>query len=75
MQRFLFVVLAVVLAGCAAAPADRRADARDPAGKAPPAEYRSAFEDYRSFADQELANWRKANDQVGAAGARHGGHK
>ena len=31
-------------------------------------EYRSAFADYKPFADQELANWRRANDEVGAAG-------
>jgi hypothetical protein len=74
MHRFLLAVPAVVLAGAAAAQTDGRANPLDPAAKVPPTEYRSAFEGYRPFAEQDLANWRKANEEVGAAGG-HAGHK
>jgi hypothetical protein len=67
-------MLAVSFASAAAAQ-ERRPDPRDPKAEAPAAEYRSALERYRPFApDQELASWRKANDEVGAAGG-HAGHK
>lgn len=62
----------MVLAGAAAAQESGRADPRDPGARAPSAEYRSAFEGYRSFAEQELVSWRKANDEVAAAGGRAG---
>ena len=68
------VVLAVVLAGCAAAQADLRPNPQDPQAKAAAVEYRSAFEGYRAFAEQELADWRRANEEVGAAGG-HAGHR
>lgn len=74
MHRLLLAVPAVVLAGAAAAQTDGRANPLDPAAKVPPTEYRSAFEGYRSFAEQELASWRRANDEVRAAGG-HAGHK
>jgi hypothetical protein len=74
MQRVLFVVPALVLAGAAAAQAGGRANPLDPAAKVPPAEYRSAFEGYGRFADQGLASWRRANNEVRAAGG-HAGHK
>jgi hypothetical protein len=46
----------------------------DPQAEAAAPEYRSAFEDYRAFKDEELRDWRGANDDVGATGG-HGGHK
>lgn len=46
----------------------------DPKAKAPAIEYRSAFEGYRRFADEEPRDWRKSNEEVGAAGG-HGGHR
>jgi hypothetical protein len=64
----------MVLAGAAAAQTDGRANPLDAAAKAPPVEYRSAFEGYRRFAEQELASWRRANEEVGAAGG-HAGHR
>ena len=75
MQNILLVLPALALAGCAAAQADLRPNSRDEQSKVPPVEYRSAFEGYRAFADQDLADWRKANDEVGAAATEHRGHK
>jgi hypothetical protein len=65
---------ALAVAGLAAAQGDGRPDPRDPRAKAPPVEYRSAFEGYRPFADAELRDWRRSNEEVGAAGG-HAGHQ
>lgn len=74
-MRILFIAVpALLFAGCAATQEGDRANPLDAAAKAPPVEYRSALEGYRGFADQELANWRRANDEVGKAGG-HAGHK
>ena len=88
MQK-LWVVPALLFAGCAAAQGDGRANPLDPGVKAAAVQYRSAFEGYQPFADRELSDWRKANAAVGAAGQKtpkpapagvgahkgHGGHK
>jgi uncharacterized lipoprotein YmbA len=74
-MRIIFLeVLALLLAGCAAGQADVRLGSLDAQAKVPAVEYRSAFESYRAFKDEELQDWRGANDEVGAAGG-HGGHK
>lgn len=74
MHKSSFFLLAVCAAGTAAAEGARR-DPRDPEAVVPRVEYRSPLEGYRRFAaDQDLASWRKANDEVGAAGG-HAGHK
>jgi hypothetical protein len=73
MRKLVFVVPALFVAGAAAAK-DGRPSALDPRAKAPRLEFRSAFEGYRPFAEQELADWRKANEEVAAAGG-HGGHR
>ena len=73
MQTILLVVPALLLAGCAAAPNERRPDVLDAGAKVPPVEFRSAFQDYQPFADPELRDWRRANEEVGAAGG-HAGH-
>lgn len=74
-MRILFLALpALLLAGCAATQGSSRANPPDAAAKAPAVEYRSALEGYRRFADQDVGNWRRANDEVGAAGG-HAGHK
>ena len=73
-MRTAFLLLSLgVVAGCGA-PAPARPDAENPRAAVSAVEYRSAFEGYRPFADPELADWRQANEGVGAAGA-HGGHK
>ena len=74
MQKILVVVLGLWLAGCAATPQERGPDPTESGAKVPPVEFRTAFEGYRPFAEQEMQDWRKANEEVGAAGG-HGGHK
>ena len=81
----LFVVPALLFAGVAAAQGDGRPNPLDPAAKAPAVRYRSAFEGYKPFAEQELSDWRRANAEVqkaskpaaGKPGAHpgHGAHK
>jgi hypothetical protein len=71
MQPILVVVPAWLIAGLALAHEERRSPL-DPHAKVPPLEYRSAFEGYRRFAEQELADWRRSNEEVGAAGAHAG---
>jgi len=74
-MRTIYAVLpALLFAGMAVAQVDGRSDPRDPKIKVPPVEFRSAFEGYRPYADQDLRDWRKSNDEVGAAGG-HAGHR
>ena len=74
MRIIFFAVPALLLAGAAVAQSDGRANPLDPHAKVPPVEFRSAFETYRPFADQERRDWRQANEEVGAAGG-HAGHR
>ena len=74
-MRIIFVgVPALLLAGCTGGQADMRVGPLDPQAEAAAVEFRSAFEGYRAFKDEELRDWRGANDEVGATGG-HGGHK
>jgi hypothetical protein len=66
-------VLAVA-AGALHAQGERGPNPTDPQAKVPPVEFRSAFEGYRPFADRDMRDWRKANEEVGAAGG-HAGHR
>ena len=72
MHRTVLFALAALHAGVAVAQVARQ-DPNDPKVKVPPAEYRAVFDDYRPFAEQEPGDWRKANEEVGAAGG-HAGH-
>jgi hypothetical protein len=73
-MRILFVAApALLFAGIAVAQGDGRPNPGDPKSRVPPVEFRSAFEGYRPFADQEPGDWRKANEQAGAGGG-HAGH-
>jgi len=65
------LVVAFLAAGCATQE-ERRPSAVEHTASVRPVEFRSAFEGYRSFADQELQDWRKANEEVGAAGGHAG---
>lgn len=65
---------ALLFAGLAIAQSDGRSDPRDPKAKVPPVEFRSALEGYRPYADSDLRDWRKSNEEVGAA-AGHAGHR
>lgn len=72
-MRIIFVVVSALLfAGMAVAQGDGRPDPRDARVKVPPVEYRSAFEGYRPYAEPELRDWRKSNEEVGAAGGHAG---
>ena len=74
MRTIYVVVPALLFAGMAIAQGEGRPDPRHPKAKVPPAEFRSAFEGYRPYADEELRDWRKSNEEVGAAGG-HAGHR
>ena len=72
MRSIFLAVPALLFAGAAAAQQDGRPDPGDQRGKAPPVEYRSVLEGYRSYAEPELRDWRKSNEEVGAAGGHAG---
>ena len=74
MRIILVAVPALLLAGAAVAQSDSRGNPMDPQAKVPPVQFRSVFEGYRPFADQERRDWRQANEEVGAAGG-HAGHR
>jgi hypothetical protein len=74
MRTIVLALPALLLAGTAVAQSEDRQNAIDPQAKVPPVEFQSAFKGYRPFADEELGDWRKANEEVGAAGG-HGGHR
>jgi hypothetical protein len=74
MRSTFVAVPAILLAGIAAAQGGGRPDALDPKAKVPPVEFRSALEGYRPFAEEDLRDWRRANEEVGAAGG-HAGHR
>jgi hypothetical protein len=66
-MRIPFLVLpALLLAGAASAQSASRTNPANPQASVPPVEYRSAFEGYRPFAEEDLRDWRKSNDEVGA---------
>lgn len=74
MGKLVLFLPALVMAGAVAAQGADRPNPNDPKAKVPAVEYRSAFEGYRRFADQDPVDWRKANEEVGAAGG-HAGHR
>ena len=67
MEKLFIAVSAILFASFAAAQGDGRANPLDPGAKSPAVQYRSAFEGYKPFAERDLSDWRKANDEVGAA--------
>jgi len=74
MRIHLVLVPALLCAGAAVAQNKGPADPRDARTKVPPVEFRSVFEGYQPYADPELRDWRKSNEEVGAAGG-HAGHR
>lgn len=74
MRIIVFAVPALLFAGAAVAQDAGRTNPLDPQAKVPPVEFRSAFESYRPFIEQERRSWREANEEVGAAGG-HAGHR
>ena len=73
MHRSIFIALAALAAGIAAAEETRRPDPADPRAKVPAVEYRSAFAGYRPFAEEKVAPWKESNEAV-KDGDEHGGH-
>lgn len=73
MQIVAWVVPALLLVGCAGWKESPPGPA-NPQEKAPAVEYRSAFDGYQPFGESEPVDWRRANEQVGAAGG-HAGHE
>lgn len=69
-KRMMLGALAMVVAGAAAAQKAPQPSPADPKARAQPAEYRSAFTDYRRYNEPDIADWRSVNDEV----ARVGGH-
>jgi hypothetical protein len=67
MRTIFVAVPALLFAGMAVAQGNGRPDPRDHGAKVPPVEFRSAFEGYRPYAEADLRDWRKSNDEVGAA--------
>jgi hypothetical protein len=74
MRTIYGAVPALLFAGLAVAQSAGQSDPRDPKAKVPPVEFRSAFEGYRPYAEPDLRDWRKSNEEVGAAGG-HAGHR
>ena len=80
MRRILGVLLAFALGACASKPPEARSDPEQEQVNVVQAGYRSAFDGYRAFAEQDLADWRSANEQVGkpespGGAAEHGGQR
>lgn len=73
-MRIVLLLAAASIAAAAGAQGDARRNPLDPRVAVPAVEYRSVLEGYQPFAEPELANWRKSNDEVGSAGG-HAGHK
>jgi len=74
MRTIYVAVPALLFAGLAVAQGAKPSDPRDPVAKVPPVEFRSALDGYRPYAEPELRDWRKSNEEVGAAGG-HAGHR
>ena len=70
MKRTLFLVIACL--GQAVPGLAAEAQPADPAAPVPAAPYRSAFEGYRPFKEEQIVDWRTLNAEVGAAGGHIG---
>jgi hypothetical protein len=57
----LAAAVVLLVAGSATA---QESSVFDPKAKSPGVVFRSAFEDYRPFAEQQPADWRNANEEV-----------
>ena len=70
MKRAIVLLLMACAGGAAFAQSEAKVPAAQPDVPVPAVKYRSAFEDYRPYREQEIATWREVNDEV----ARIGGH-
>ena len=64
MKKLLLFALATAVANAAVAQNAARPDPNDASAAVPAFTYRSAFEGYRPFVEQDVADWRKANEEV-----------
>jgi hypothetical protein len=71
-RRIAFALAA--LAASAAAAQGGPSDPSSPQAKAAPLEYRSAFEGYRRFTDEQPAAWRESNESVKGDAGAHSAH-
>lgn len=74
MRIIVVAIPALLFAGMTVAQGDGRPDPRNPQVRVPPVEFHSAFEGYRPYAEPDLRDWRKSNEEVGAVGG-HAGHR
>lgn len=81
MKNTLLYGLAALAAGCAAAQDKAPPNPADPGTAVQATTYTSAFEGYAGFSEQDPADWRQLNEEVGRAGGHagifgggHGGH-
>lgn len=72
MKHSLVVLLGIWLGQVAGAAFAAEAKPNDPAASALSLTYRSAFEGYRPFREEPIANWRALNAEVGAVGGHVG---
>ena len=73
MYKLIFVAVVLYGAGLAySQTTDGRADPADPKAGVPPSHYRSAFADYETYRDPQVANWRDVNEAVRSAGGHVG---
>ena len=71
MKRTMLFALSALAGGVAFAEGEsQRKDPAKPEVPVPPVTYRSAFEDYRPYREEEVLSWRAVNEEV----ARVGGH-
>jgi len=73
MLKTRYFMLALCVAGSAAAQTPARSDPADPKSAASARPYESAFRDYRPYVDPDTSRWREVNDQVGTLKG-HTGH-
>jgi hypothetical protein len=71
MKNLMICGLAALAAGCSA-PGKPVAGAMEPDAPTPVAGYRSAFENYAGFRDEEPGDWRRLNEEVGRVGGHRG---
>jgi len=73
MKSVMLLLLSALAVGAAFAQSEGKKDPMKPDASVPAVTYRSAFEDYRPYRDQEVAPWRELNEEVARAGG-HRGH-
>lgn len=71
-SKFCILLIAALPATAPAQQREAPPHPADPAAKALPARYESAFAGYRAYREEKLAPWREVNDEVGRVGGHVG---